>query len=308
MQRCSRRASTSPVRSFVRSTSPGPRRGRGVCSPAPTFHGRVVARGRRSGRARNLVLRWRRSAAAMTAAAAAWGAGPGRRPCCSSGVRARRSGSRARGAGLSCVLNPHQEIYAFLPGTGRVSPADQRGRACVGHSCAPRSTPRRLRHRREADSQHRRTTLTFKRGVALGELTLGTMTVEAPIRVDGDVRRLELAAVGAMTAFRIDGDRVSGWFPGVAIAVRRDNKAGLDPPPPRSRAGGRSGAILTARGAEASPGPRGGPHAGATCRASAREMKRSRASPGQSSSSAPGQSCSTDWRTVRDRLVGLPLP
>ena len=47
------------------------------------------------------------------------------------------------------------------------------------------------------------------RGVAIGELTLATMTAEPPIRVAGDVRRVELAAVGAMVTFRIDGDRVS---------------------------------------------------------------------------------------------------
>ena len=235
----------------------------------------------------------------MTAAAAAWGAdledavlfvGRARAP-----LRIP-----AEGAGFF-VLNPHQEIYAFLPSTGRFRQLTNED----GHVLAMlRTTDRRRVVYVTAEKLIRGVdgTLTL-RGVALGELTLGTMTVEAPIRVDGDVRRLEIAAVGAITAFKIDGDRVSGWFRR-GDRGERDHKAGLDPLP--SRAGGRSGAILTARGAEPAPAPGPASTPGA-CRASAREMTE----PGKPRTivvSAPGRPVRKIGEQFGAGLVGLPLP
>ena len=50
------------------------------------------------------------------------------------------------------------------------------------------------------------------RGVALGELELATMAAAPPIRVEGDVRRLEIAATPSGIVFRIEGDRTRGTF------------------------------------------------------------------------------------------------
>src|SRR5262249_20612768 len=99
------------------------------------------------------------------------------------------------------------------------------------------------------------------RGVSLAELTLATMTSEPPVKIAGDVRRIEIAPVGAMVTFKTDGDRASGTF-------RRGDRGMLDPLPPAPRA--RVAAIVTARGAEPAAGPV--PlSAGASCRATARE-------------------------------------
>jgi hypothetical protein len=234
---------------------------------------------------------------AMTAAASAWGAdledavlfvGRARAP-----LRVP-----PEGAGFF-ILNPHQEVYAFLPSTGRFRQlTNEDGRVLA----MLRTTDRRRVVYVTADKLIRGVdgTLTL-RGVALGELTLGTMTVEAPIRVDGDVRRLEIAAVGAMTIFKIDGDRVSGWFQR-GDRGDRGNKAGLEPLP--GRAGARGGAILTARGAEAAPAP--GSTLGA-CRVSARELTE----PGKPRTivvSAPGRPARKIGEQFGAGLVGLPLP
>src|SRR5213075_894415 len=119
------------------------------------------------------------------------------------------------------ILNPHQEVYAFLPATGRFRQlTNEDGRvlammtAPYGHRIVYVTADKLIRGAKEGDLA--------LRGVALHELTLATMTAEPPINIDGDVRRVEIAPVGLMTAFRIDGDRVSGLF-------RRGDRGGLDP-------------------------------------------------------------------------------
>ena len=49
-------------------------------------------------------------------------------------------------------------------------------------------------------------------GVALGELTLATMTADPPIPIAGPIRRLEIAGTPHGFAYRIEGERTSGRF------------------------------------------------------------------------------------------------
>jgi hypothetical protein len=134
------------------------------------------------------------------------------------------------------------------------------------------------------------------RGVALSELTLATMTSETPIKIDGDVRRVELATVGATTMFRIDGDRVSGLF-------RRGERGTLDSLPPGPRL--RVAAVVTARGAEPAVAPAAaGPRA---CRATAREVTAA-GKPRTIAVSAPGRPARRIGEPFGAGLAGLPLP
>jgi len=232
---------------------------------------------------------------AMTAAAAAWG---GDLEDAVLFVGRARAPLKIPPTPGFFIVNPRQEVYAFLPATGRFRQLTNED----GRVLAMLRTPDRRRVVyvtaekliRAADDS-----LTL-RGVALRELTLATMTAEPPIRVDGDVRRLELATVGAMTAFKIDGDRVSGWF----RRGDRGNKAGLDSLPPMP--GARGGAVVTARGAEAAPAP--APASGqGSCRASAREVSE----PGKPRTivvSAPGRPARRLGEQFGAGLVGLPIP
>jgi hypothetical protein len=123
------------------------------------------------------------------------------------------------------------------------------------------------------------------------------MTAETPIRVDGDVRRIEIAAVGAMITFKIDGDRVAGSF-------RRGDRGTLESLPPRP--GGRGAVVVTARGAEpttAAP-PTTGP---AGCRATAREITVA-GKPRTVVVSAPGRPARRIGEPFGAGLAGLPLP
>ncbi len=169
---------------------------------------------------------------AMTAAAAAWGADLDDAVVFVGRARAPLK-IPATGPGFF-ILNPHQEVYAFLPATGRFRQLTSED----GRVLALLRTPDRRRVvyvTAEKLIRGAKDDDLALRGVAIGELTLATMTAEPPIRVAGDVRRVELAAVGAMVTFRIDGDRVSGLF-------RRADRGGLDPLP--SKPGGKGGAIL----------------------------------------------------------------
>jgi hypothetical protein len=195
------------------------------------------------------------------------------------------------------ILNPHQEVYAFLPTTGRFRQLTNEDGRVLGLLVTPDHrrivyvTAEKLIRGADPDDL-------ALRGVAIGELTLATMTPETPVRVDGDVRRIELAAVGAMTTFKIDGDRVSGWF-------RRADKGRLEPLPPRPGTG-RSGPVVTAHGAvpATAPAPVG---AKAGCRATAREI----AAPGKLRTvvvSAPGRPARRIGESFGAGLVGLPIP
>ena len=257
---------------------------------------------------------------AMTAAAAAWGAdlddavlfvGRARAP-----LKIPATGP------CFFILNPHQEVYAFLPTTGRFRQLTSED----GRVLALLRTPDRRRVvyvTAEKLIRGAKDDDVALRGVAIGELTLATMTAEPPIRVAGDVRRVELAAVGAMVTFRIDGDRVSGLF-------RRADRGGLDPlaPSPRGKGGATIGetlkgshtpreglapakpslphAIVTARGAEPAMGSPL-PIARAGCQASVREI----VAPGKPRTvvvSAPGRPPRRLGEQFGAGLVGLPIP
>jgi len=194
------------------------------------------------------------------------------------------------------ILNPHQEVFAFLPATGlyrQLTNEDGRVLAMLRTPDRRRiiyvTAEKLIRGAKDDDLA--------LRGVALGELTLATMTLEAPVRIEGDVRRIEISPVGATTTFRIDGDRVSGTF-------RRGDHATLDSLPPRAR--GRGGVVLTPRGAEAvtdaapvssRPG----------CRATAREVAAA-GKPRAIGVSAPGRPPRRIGEQFGAGLGGLPIP
>ena len=231
---------------------------------------------------------------AMTAAAAAWGAdlddalffvGRMRAP-----LRIPNSGSGF------FILNPHQELFAFLPATGlfrQLTNEDGRVLAMLRTPDRRRvvyvTAEKLIRGAKDDDLA--------LRGVAFGELTLATMTAEPPVRVEGDVRRIEIASVGAMTTFKIDGDRVSGTF-------RRGDRGALESLPPRSSR--RGGVVLTARGAESvadatpiSDGP--------GCRTTAREVNAA----GKTRTvnvAAPGRPARVIGEAFGAGLGGLPIP
>jgi hypothetical protein len=231
---------------------------------------------------------------AMTAAAAAWGADLDDAVLFVGRARAPLK-IPATGPGFF-ILNPHQEVYAFLAATGRFRQLTSED----GRVLALLRTPDRRRVvyvTAEKLIRGAKDDDVALRGVVIGELTLATMTAEPPIRVAGDVRRLELAAVGAMVTFRIDGDRLSGLF-------RRADRGGLDPIPANPRFKG--GAIVTARGAEPAAGPPL-PIARAGCQASAREIV-AQGKPRTVVVSAPGRPPRRLGEQFGAGLVGLPIP
>ena len=231
---------------------------------------------------------------AMTAAAAAWGADLDDALIFVGRMRAPLR-IPSTGAGFF-ILNPHQEVFAFLPASGlyrQLTNEDGRVLAML------RTADRRRVVYVTAEKLIRGATddALFLRGVAFGELTLATMTLEAPVRVAGDVRRVEIANVGAMTTFKIDGDRMSGTF-------RRGDRGTLDPLPPTSA--GRGGVVVTARGAASVPNAatvssRPG------CRATAREMTAG-GKPRTISIAAPGRPARLIGDAFGAGLAGLPIP
>jgi len=235
---------------------------------------------------------------AMTAAAAAWGADLDDALIF---VGRMRAPLRIPGTGAGFfILNPHQEIFAFLPATRlyrQLTNEDGRVLAML------RTPDRRRVVYVTAEKLIRGATddVLSLRGVAFAELTLATMTLEPPARVAGDVRRVEIANVGAMTTFKIDGDRISGTF-------RRGDRGTLDPMPPRSggTSGGRGGVVLTARGAESVSAAVtvGGPPG---CRATAREVTAA-GKPRTISVSAPGRPARQVGEAFGAGLAGLPIP
>jgi hypothetical protein len=231
---------------------------------------------------------------AMTDAAAAWGAdldgavlfvGRARTP-----LRIPPTG-----AGFF-ILNPHQEVYAFLPTTGRFRQlTNEDGRVLAMLPAPDRRrvlyvvADKLIRGAKDQDLA--------LRGVAIGELTLGTMTAETPVRIEGDVRRLEIGSLGAMILVKVDGDKVSGMF-------RRGERGALEPLPPRP--GWRGGVTLTPRGAEPAPAtPVGASRAG--CRATAREMNAA-GKPRTVVVSASGRPPHRIGEQFGAGLTGLPLP
>jgi hypothetical protein len=202
----------------------------------------------------------------------------------------------ATGAG-EFILNPHQEVYAFLPTSGRFRQLT----AEDGHVLAVARTPdgrrivyvtgeKLIRGAKPGD-------LTLE-GVALHELTLASMTASPPVPIAGAVRRLEIAASAHELVFRIDGDRLAGRFALGAgnTLVAAGPAAG---PPPL--------VVLTGSGVSPSREPATPASSSGACRISVREIEGGSA--GRSILvSTRGRPSRSIGGTLGAGLVGLPLP
>jgi hypothetical protein len=227
---------------------------------------------------------------AMAAAAAIWGAGLDQSLIF---VARQRPPLHVPPAGAGeFILNPHQEVYAFTPSTGRFRQLT----AEDGHVLAVARAPDRrrivyvtgeklLRGAKPGD-------LALE-GLALHELTLSTMTAAPPIPIAGRVRRIEIAATSRGLVFRIDGDRAGGRF-----VIGGGNTL-----VPAGAASAPAVAVLTAGGALPAPAVvTAGP-----CPVAARETK---AGEGGRAIvvSARGQMPRQIGQTLGAGLAGLPLP
>jgi hypothetical protein len=231
--------------------------------------------------------------AAMIEAAAAWGAGLDDAVLFVGRARAPlRIPEQGEGA---FILNPHQEVYAFIPETGRfrqLTAEDGRVLAFV------RSKDRRRIMYATADKLVRGPGASVVlRGVSLHQLTLATMTVAQPIAIEGDVRRLEMTPSGA---FAIQGDKIAGVY-------ARGDKGALVP----RRESVRGGAVLTPAGAQAvkavGASKRGQEPSRAACRVVAAESE----TPGKPRAvvvSAPGRPPRRIGDGFGAGLAGLPIP
>jgi hypothetical protein len=161
------------------------------------------------------------------------------------------------GAGVF-LLNPHQELFAYLPEAGvyRQLTAED-GRVLM----AARAPDRRRVAYVTGEKLVRGVDPTdvALRGVVLGELTLATMVAAKPIRVEGDVRRIEVLATPRGTGYRIEGSGDKGLF------VR--NEAGVLAQLPERTRTGKPIAVLTPAGAP----PAAAQTVGGACRTTARD-------------------------------------
>jgi len=230
--------------------------------------------------------------AAMTEAAAAWGAGLDDAVLFVGRARAPLR-IPEQGDGVF-ILNPHQEVYAFMPETGRfrqLTAEDGRVLAFV------RSKDRRRVMYATADKLVRGPGASVVlRGVSLHELTLSTMTMAPPIPIEGDVRRVEMTGSGAVA---IQGDKIAGVYArgvgdkGGALVPRRESVRG--------------GAVLTPAGAlvvKATPAIR--PDKGA-CRVAATESETA-GKPRAVVVSTPGRPPRRIGDSFGAGLAGLPIP
>jgi hypothetical protein len=180
--------------------------------------------------------------AAMAAAAGRWGADLDRSLLY---VARARSPLRIPPAGAGVfILNPGQEVWAFVPRTGRyrqITAEDGHvlllARSPDGRRIAYVTAEKLVRGAGDRD--------VALRGVAVHELTLASMSGPAAARVDGDVRRLEIAAGARGFVYRIDGDKGTGLH-------ELGAKGALVPAPERAR-GGPPLAALTGSGATDAP-------------------------------------------------------
>ncbi|HVV16264.1 MAG TPA: hypothetical protein VHH90_03600 [Polyangia bacterium] len=107
------------------------------------------------------------------------------------------------------ILNPHQEVFAYLPETGRFRQLT----AEDGHVVAvARSADRRRILTVTAQKWIRGDAKAALDGVALRESTLATMTEAVPVAIPGSVSRVEIRAAGHGFAVLIAGARANGWF------------------------------------------------------------------------------------------------
>lgn len=230
--------------------------------------------------------------AAMAAAAAAWGAGLD-----DAVLLVGRSRAPLRippeGDGVF-ILNPHQEVFAFLPETGRfrqLTAEDGRVLAFVRSNDGRRIVYATADKLVRGPGGH-----VALRGVSLHEITLATMTAAPPVAIEGDVRRLVMTARGAI---KIEGDKLSGVY-------ARGDKGTLVP----RRESVRDGAVLTPAGAlpVGAPKPAKGQGASASaCRVAVAESE----TPGKPRVvvvSAPGRPPRRIGDGFGAGLAGLPLP
>jgi hypothetical protein len=146
---------------------------------------------------------------ALGAAAVAWGAGLDESLIFVGRLRAPLH-VPADGAG-EFILNPHQEVFAFTPSTGRYRQLT----AEDGHVVAVALAPDRRRIVYVTAGKlirGPRPDAVALDGVAIGELTLATMTADPPIAIAGAVRRFEITGTPHGFAYRIEGDRTNGRF------------------------------------------------------------------------------------------------
>jgi hypothetical protein len=163
------------------------------------------------------------------------------------------------GAGVF-ILNPHQELYAFLPELGlhrQLTAEDGRvllaARSADGRRVTYVTAEKLVRGGTSGD--------VALRGVVLGELALAGMAASKPMRVEGDVRRLEIVATPRGTGYRIDGSAGKGLF----VRGEADVLAAL---PERTRTG-KPIAVLTPGGVA----PVAAQKLGGTCGATARDVR-----------------------------------
>ena len=146
---------------------------------------------------------------ALASAAAAWGAGLDESVIFVGRLRAPLH-VPPDGAG-EFILNPHQEVFAFTPSTGLYRQLTAEDGHVVAVALAPDRrrivyvTAGKLVRGAKPDA-------VALDGVALGELTLATMTADPPIPIAGPVRRLEIAGTPHGFAYRIEGERTNGRF------------------------------------------------------------------------------------------------
>ena len=227
--------------------------------------------------------------AALAASAAVWGAGLDDAVVFVGRLKAPLR-VPPEGAG-EFILNPHQEAFAYLPGSGRFRQLT----AEEGHVlAAARSLDRRRLAYVTAQTWIRGEAAgdTRLEGVAIHELTLATMTVGAPVPVPGPVSRIEVRPTPHGFLFRIAGARTSGWFTPSATGAL------VPSGPVRAPVA----AVLTAAGAE----PIASAAVGGTCGVVAHD-RRGGDGPRVIEVTTHGRS-----RTVGERfgagLAGLPLP
>ncbi|MFL5304600.1 MAG: tetratricopeptide repeat protein [Polyangia bacterium] len=229
--------------------------------------------------------------AALASAAAAWGRGLDDAVMF---VGRQRAPLRIPPNGTGeFILNPHQEVFAYLPETGRFRQLT----ADDGHVVAvARSADRR-----------RLLTVTAQKwirgknggkaaaldGVALRELTLATMTEGVPVPIAGTVSRIEVRAAAHGFVVQIAGARTNGWFTAGANGT-------LVPAGP---ARAPRAAVLTAAGAELVSGqPIGG-----ACAVVARDQP-GRGVPRVISVTGRGRAAAILGARFGAGLAGLPLP
>jgi hypothetical protein len=142
----------------------------------------------------------------LAAAAVAWGAGLEDAVVF---VGRQRAPLRIPPSGAGeFILNPHQEVFAYLPETGRFRQLT----AEDGHVLAVARSADRRRLLYVTAQKLVRADKSALEDVAVHELTLATMTLGPAIPIAGPVSRLEVRATPHGFVLQIAGKQTSGWF------------------------------------------------------------------------------------------------